>query len=76
MRPPKSDAYLFVMAEINDTHAVLDRFGVPRTYAGEKLSLAQRAGWLEKAAVAARIAALATKRAKKYAEDRSFKEFY
>lgn len=64
----------FIVAEINDTHEVFDRFGVPRTHLGEKLSLSQRAAVLEKAATAARIAGAATRKAQK--SSANWKEFY
>ncbi len=69
-------SYAYVMAEINDTHAMFDRAGVPRTSHGEKLSLAQRAGILENALTAARIAAHATRRAAEKPAPSDFREFY
>jgi hypothetical protein len=64
---PISGSYEFIRAEINDAHAMFDRQGVPRTHAGERLSLGQRARMLEDALTRARVAAAAVGRAKRRA---------
>jgi hypothetical protein len=39
------DALNFYVSEANEIHALMDAGGVPRTFNGEKVSMAQRVRW-------------------------------